>query len=175
MQKIDFSERDICTKFITPAILNAGWGQSFFREEVKLTDGRVIVRGTLATRLKDPEASGGPKRADYILYAFQNVPLAVVEAKRNVFSLGHGMQQALLYAEMLDAPFAISSNGDGFLLHDRTGITLPVERELALDQFPTQEELLAIYKQWKAIATPEQQALISQPYHADGTDKEPRY
>src|SRR5262245_24803846 len=104
MQKSDLSERDVCTKFITPAILGAGWGQSLFREEVKLTNGRVVVRGTQATRLRDPEAKGGPKRADYILYAFQNVPLAIVEAKRNVFSLGHGMQQALLYAEMLDAP-----------------------------------------------------------------------
>lgn len=175
MQKSELSERDICTKFITPAILDAGWGQSFFREEVKLTDGRVVVRGAIATRIKDPEATGGPKRADYILYAFANVPLAVLEAKRNVFPLGHGMQQALLYAELLDAPFAISSNGDGFLLHDRTGITSPVERELSLDQFPTQDELLTIYKQWKGIVTPAQQALIAQPYYSDGTDREPRY
>jgi type I restriction enzyme, R subunit len=135
----------------------------------------VIVRGAHAMRLKDPEAPGGPKRADYILYAFHNVPLAVVEAKRNVFPLGHGMQQALLYAEMVDAPIAISSNGDGFLLHDLTGITLPAERELTLDEFPTQDELWTIYKQWKGIATPEQESLISQPYHTDGTDKEARY
>ena len=175
MLKTDLSERDICTKFITPAILNAGWGQSFFREEVKLTDGRVLVRGKIATRVKDPDASGGPKRADYILYAYPHVPLAVVEAKRNVFPVGHGMQQALLYAEMLAAPFAITSNGDGFLFHDRTGITSPVERELTLDQFPSYDELLTLYKQWKGIVSVEQQSLISQPYHSDGTDKEPRY
>ncbi len=126
-------------------------------------------------RIKDPQASGGPKRADYILYAYPNVPIAIVEAKRNIFPVGHGMQQALLYAEMLDIPIAIASNGDGFLLHDRTGITSPVERELTLEQFPTQEELLAIYKQWKNITTPDQQSLISQPYYSDGTDKEPRY
>ncbi len=85
------------------------------------------------------------------------------------------MQQSLQYAEMLDAPFAIASNGDGFLLHDRTGLTMPVERELSLDQFPTQDELLAIFKQWKGIATPEQQSLLSQPYYTDGTDRAPRY
>lgn len=175
MEKIDLSERDICTKFITPAILTAGWQQSSFREEVKLTDGRVTVRGKIARRVKDPEAPGGPLRADYILYAFQTVPLAVIEAKRNVFPLGHGMQQALLYSEMLDAPFAISSNGDGFLLHDRTGVTSPVERELALDHFPSQEELFAVYERWRGIETPEQQALIEQPYYTDGTGKEPRY
>jgi type I restriction enzyme R subunit len=175
VQKSDLNERDICTKCITPAILSAGWNLSSFREEVKLTDGRVIVRGQMAMRVKDPEATGGPKRADYILYALPHVPLAVVEAKRSIFPVGQGMQQALLYAEMLDAPFAISSNGDGFLLHDRTGVTQPVERELRLDQFPTSDELLVIYRQWKGIVTPEQQSLVSQPYFADGTEKSPRY
>jgi type I restriction enzyme R subunit len=130
VDKRDYSERDVCTKLVTPAILRAGWGQSQFREEVKLTDGRVIVRGQLAARVKNPNAKGGPKRADYVLYAMPNIALGIVEAKRCQFGLGHGMQQALDYAEMLDAPFAISSNGDGFLIHDRTGITTPVEREL---------------------------------------------
>lgn len=123
MEKLSLSERDICTKYITPAILAAGWSQLQFREEVKLTDGRVMVRGNLASRIKSPDATGGPKRADYVLYAAANVPLAVVEAKQNKFAVGHGMQQALVYAEMLDAPFALSANGDGFLLHDRTELT----------------------------------------------------
>lgn len=175
MRKRDLSERDICTKFITPALLSAGWEHSFFREEVKLTDGRVVVRGKDAWRIKDPNATGGPKRADYILYAFPHVPLAVIEAKRNVFSLGSGMQQALLYAEMLDAPFAISSNGDGFLFHDRTGLTSPAERELTLEQFPTYDELLTLYKKWKGLVSDQQQSLTSQPYYSDGTDKQPRY
>ena len=132
MDKCQLSERDICTKFITPAIQQAGWQQHQFREEVNLTDGRVMVRGKLAARIKNPEAKGGPKRADFVLYARPNVPIAVVEAKQARFSVGHGMQQALAYAEMLDAPFAISSNGEGFLLHDRTGLTQPIERELPL-------------------------------------------
>ena len=123
MDKYQLSERDICTKFITPAIQQAGWEQHQFREEVSLTDGRVMVRGKLASRIKNPDAKGGPKRADFVLYGRPNVPIAVVEAKQAKFSVGHGMQQALAYAEMLDAPFAISSNGDGFLLHDRTGLT----------------------------------------------------
>lgn len=175
MNKKDLSERDICTKFITPAIQQAGWQQHLFREEVKLTDGRVMVRGKLAARIKNPDAKGGPKRADYVLYASANVPLAVIEAKQNKYSVGHGMQQALVYAEMLDAPFAISSNGDGFLLHDRTGLTQPTERKLALDQFPHWDELWSLYQRWKGLAKPEAVKLIAQPYYTDAGGKEPRY
>ncbi|MDP8705785.1 DEAD/DEAH box helicase family protein [Serratia marcescens] len=175
MDKHQLSERDICTKFITPAIVQAGWQQHQFREEVGLTDGRVMVRGKLASRIKNPDAKGGPKRADFVLYARSNVPIAVVEAKQTKFSVGHGMQQALAYAEMLDAPFAISSNGDGFLLHDRTGITQPVERKLQLNEFPSLDDLWPLYKQWKGIASPEAVKLIEQPFHTDGSGKEPRY
>jgi type I restriction enzyme R subunit len=142
---------------------------------VKLTDGRVMVRGKLAARIKNPDAKGGPKRADYVLYASANVPLAVIEAKQNKYSVGHGMQQALVYAEMLDAPFAISSNGDGFLLHDRTGLTQPTERKLALDQFPNWDELWSLYQRWKGLAKPEAVKLIAQPYYTDAGGKEPRY
>lgn len=142
---------------------------------MKLTDGRVMVRGKLAARIKNPDAKGGPKRADYVLYASANVPLAVIEAKQNKYSVGHGMQQALVYAEMLDAPFAISSNGDGFLLHDRTGLTQPTERKLALDQFPNWDELWSLYQRWKGLAKPEAVKLIAQPYYTDAGGKEPRY
>lgn len=175
MDKHPLSERDICTKFITPAIMQAGWQQHQFREEVSLTDGRIMVRGKLASRIKNPNAKGGPKRADFVLYARPNVPIAVIEAKQAKFSLGHGMQQALAYAEMLDAPFAISSNGNGFLLHDRTGITQPVERELQLNEFPALDDLWPLYQQWKGLAAPEAVKLIEQPFHTDGSGKEPRY
>ncbi|MCD2450285.1 DEAD/DEAH box helicase family protein [Methylicorpusculum oleiharenae] len=175
MDKLTLSERDICTKFITPAIQQAGWQQHQFREEVQLTDGRVMVRGKLAARIKNPEVKGGPKRADYVLYAKPNLPIAVVEAKQAKFSVGHGMQQALAYAELLDAPFAISSNGNGFLLHDRTGLTQPVEREFALDQFPNQHELWSVYQQWKGLANPAAVKLLEQPFHSDGSGREPRY
>ena len=175
MNKKNLSERDICTKFITPALVAVGWAQSQFREEVKLTEGRVIVRGKLAYRLQNPEVKGGPRRADYVLYANGNIPIAVIEAKRAIHEVGHGMQQALNYAEMLDAPIAISSNGDGFLLHDRTGITQPSERELSLEAFPTYDDLWAIYRQWKGIESEPQKRLVAQPYHADGSGKAPRY
>ncbi|HEY9404781.1 MAG TPA: DEAD/DEAH box helicase family protein, partial [Pyrinomonadaceae bacterium] len=116
-----------------------------------------------------------PKRADYVLYAQPHLPLAVIEAKQAKFSVSHGMQQALTYAEVLDAPFAISSNGEGFLLHDRTGITTPVERELALDDFPPPDELWGLYRRWKSLAEPAELQLIEQPYFTDASGREPRY
>jgi type I restriction enzyme R subunit len=145
VDKRDLSERDICTKFITPAIEAAGWDiQTQVREEVSLTAGRVIVRGKLVSR-------GKSKRADYVLYLKPNVPLAVLEAKDNNHSVGDGMQQALDGAVMLDVPYAISSNGDGFLIHDRSASSGVVEREVSMDDLPSPEELWAGYKASKGI------------------------
>jgi len=175
IDKRSLSERDICTKFITPAIQRAGWLLHQFREEVKLTDGRVMVRGQIAARIKNPDTKGGPKRADYVLYAYPNVPVAIIEAKQNRFSIGHGMQQALAYAEMLDAPFAISSNGDGFLIHDRTGLSPSTECEVSLDQFPRWEELWQLYQQWKGVGQGESLKIVEQPYFTDASGREPRY
>lgn len=134
-----------------------------------------MVRGNLAARIKNPDVKGGPKRADYVLYARSNIPIAVVEAKQNKYPVGHGMQQALAYAELLDAPFAISSSGDGFLLHDRTGLTQPVERELSLDEFPSLQTLWPLYQQWKGLIDPNVVKLVEQPYYSDGSGREPRY
>jgi type I restriction enzyme, R subunit len=115
MSKKDLSERDICTKFITPAVMQAGWDiHSQIREEVGFTKGRIIVRGRLVTR-------GKAKRADYILYYKPNIPIALIEAKDNNHAVGDGMQQALEYAATLDIAFVFSTNGDAFLFHDRTG------------------------------------------------------
>jgi type I restriction enzyme, R subunit len=175
VDKYSLSERDICTKYITPAIQRAGWTLGQFREEVQLTDGRVLVRGNLASRVKNPEVKGGPKRVDFVLYAHSQIPLAVIEAKQAKFSIAQGMQQALTYAEMLDAPFAFSSNGDGFLLHDRTGLSTPVERELSIDSFPRFDELWTAYQEWKGIAEPAKLQLIEQPYYMEISGKEPRY
>ena len=114
MDKKALSERDICTKFVTPALIASGWDlQSQLREEVTFTAGRVIVRGTQVTR-------GEARRADYVLYYKPGIPIAVIEVKDNDHSVGAGMQQALAGAESLDAPFAFSTNGDAFLEHDRT-------------------------------------------------------
>src|SRR5216117_2898962 len=113
IDKKSLSERDICSTFITPALMaNNKWDlMNQIREEVYFTKGRVIVRGQLSTR-------GEPKRADYILYHKPGIPLAVVEAKDNHHTVGHGMQQALDYAATLDVPFAFSSNGDAFLFQE---------------------------------------------------------
>ena len=176
MDKRSLSERDICTKFITPALLQAGWTQTQFREDVNLTAGRVVVKGSIASHLTAVNsAGGGLRRADYVLYAKPDLPVAVIEAKNNNYKLQKGMQQALAYAEMLDVPFAFISNGDGFLLHDRTGLTQPCERELTLAQFPTLETLWKSYLQWKGLQTSSAQVLLNQPYHSTAKGKEPRY
>ncbi|CAM3634889.1 EcoAI/FtnUII family type I restriction enzme subunit R [Polynucleobacter arcticus] len=169
MSKKSLSERDICTKFITPAILGAGWDlHTQIREELSFTKGRIIVRGKLHTR-------GQQKRADYILYYKSNIPIAVIEAKENNLSVGAGMQQALDYAETLDVPFVFSSNGDAFLMHDRTGLADKVEQELSLDSFPSPEELWARYCKWKGVDTPEAKNTVEMPYYDDGTGRAPRY
>lgn len=169
MSKKSLSERDICTKFITPAILKAGWDlHTQIREELSFTKGRIIVRGKLHTR-------GQQKRADYVLYYKSNIPIAVIEAKENNLSVGSGMQQALDYAETLDVPFVFSSNGDAFLMHDRTGLGERVEQELSLEAFPTPEELWARYCKWKGVNTPEAKNTLEMPYYDDGTGRVPRY
>src|SRR5664279_5083410 len=125
----DLSERDICSKFISPSVKRAGWdGMTQIREEVGFTKGRIIVRGKLVTR-------GKAKRADYILYYKNNIPIALIEAKDNNHSVGDGMQQGLEYAATLDVPFVFSSNGDGFVFHDRTGAGGATETKLDLSAF----------------------------------------
>ncbi len=167
VDKKTLNERDICTKFITPAIQDAGWDlKTQMREEVFLTDGRVIVRGKVHTR-------GKRKRADYILYLKPGVPLAVIEAKDNNHGLGDGMQQALAYAEMVGVPFAFSSNGDGFLFHDKTS-SGALEKELGLKGFPSPEALWQKYKAHSGIAAPAEPT-VTQDYYTDGSGKSPRY
>ncbi len=171
MNKKALTETDIRTKFITPAIQGEGGAKwdlmTQLREEVYFTAGRVIVRGKTVQR-------GKAKKVDYLLYYKPGIPLAVVEAKDNNHSVGAGMQQALEYAETLDVPFAYSSNGDGFLEHDRTGKGGTVEREIALDQFPSADELWARLHAEKG-STPEQQLVAAQDYYDDGSGRVPRY
>ena len=168
MDKKGLSERDICTKFITPALRGAGWDEmSQIREEVSFTKGRIIVRGKLVTR-------GQAKRADYVLYYKPNIPIALIEAKDNSHSVGDGIQQALDYAETLKIPFVFSSNGDGFLFHDRTGLSTPRETNLALDAFPSPADLWTRYRTWKGL-TSEAEKVVLQDYHDGGDGKAPRY
>src|SRR3954453_13511647 len=168
MDKRALSERDICTKFITPALRSAGWDELLqIREEVGFTKGRIIVRGKLVSR-------GRAKRADYVLYYKPNIPLALIEAKDNSHSVGDGIQQGLDYAATLDIPFVFSSNGDGFVFHDRTGLSTPIEANLGLDAFPSPADLWARYRAWKGLDA-EAEQIVLQDYFDDGSGKEPRY
>jgi type I restriction enzyme R subunit len=168
MNKKDLSERDICTQFITPAIKQAGWDfESQIREEVSFTKGRVIVRGKMVKR-------GQPKRADYILYYKQNLPIALIEAKDNNHSVGDGMQQALAYAETLDIPFVYSSNGDSFLEHDRAVTKGKVESEINPESFPSPDLLWSRYCKWKELSL-EQEAIVTRDNYIDSGGKSPHY
>ena len=168
MDKKALSERDICTKFITPALVQAGWDiQTQIREEVTFTAGRIIVRGRLHTR-------GKKRRADYLLSFQKNQPIAVIEAKDNKHSLGDGMQQALAYSDALDVPFVFSSNGDGFLFHDRSGLGGQTETTLTLAEFPSPNALWERYCQYKGIQ-PDARPVVEQPYYDDGSGRSPRY
>lgn len=167
--KKELSERDICSKFILPAIINSGWdNERQIREEVFFTDGRIFVKGQETRR-------GERKRADFILYYKPNIPIAVIEAKDNNHSVGSGMQQALDYAHILDVPVAISSNGDGFVVHDRSGSSAQAESTIQLESFPSPAALWDIYKKFKGITDSKQEAIASHDYHFDGSGRAPRY
>ncbi|MEL0636755.1 DEAD/DEAH box helicase family protein [Marinomonas sp. TI.3.20] len=167
INKARLTETDIITKFILPAVKSVGWDDmTQIRQEVKLRDGKVIVRGQMAARRK-------VKSADIVLYHKPSMPLAVIEAKANKHEIGKGMQQALDYANLLDVPFVFASNGDGFIFHDKTNLTA-LETEIRLEDFPSPETLWHKFCVWKGYKT-EQLPVITQSYHDDGTGKAPRY
>lgn len=169
MNKKSLTERDICTKFINPAIEKAGWNmRTQVREEVSFTDGRIIVQGKLYTR-------GKSKRADYILYYKPNMAIAIIEAKDNKKAVGHGMQQALEYSEILQVPFVFTSNGDSFVFHDKTRADGVLEEELTLDNFPSPETLWLKYLKYTNIETPEAKEIVEKDYFIDDSGMTPRY
>lgn len=163
--KSKMSEEDIKLQYITPAII-AKWdrGKIAMEKSAQITDGKINLRGNLVFREK-------PKRADYILYLNANNPIAVIEAKDNKHSISYGLQQAMAYAQMLDLPFAYSSNGDGFAEHDfLTG----KERQFALNEFPTELELVTRFKEESGM-TPVQETVIEQAYYSSQNTHPPRY
>ena len=170
-EKQQLSEIDICDLFITPAIKNAGWNQQTqIRREVTLTPGPVIVRGNMSSRNKKKK-----KFADYVLLKETGVPIAIVEAKENNYTVSHGLQQALGYAGILNVPSAFSSNGDAFASHNK--VPAPgedIECEFPLTAFPSPETLWKRYKQHRNIKDAEEE-LVLEPYHLDAYGKEPRY
>ena len=166
--KKSLSEMDIRTKFITPAIVSAGWSSfSQMREEYKVTNGRIIARGKICKR----EA---PLKADYVLFYKPNKPIAIVEAKDNNHTMADGIQQALQYADMMDVPFAFSSNGDGFVFHNKLITEGPAETILPLNEFPSPETLWKMYHEQSHIS-PMQDVVIDEAYYSDNPDKQPRY
>lgn len=167
LSKSQMSEEDVKFHYITPAI-TAKWNNQHITLETKITDGRINLKGNIVAREKS-------KRADYVLYLSANNPIAIVEAKDNNHTVSHGLQQAMTYAQMLDVPFAFSSNGDGFAEHDfLTG----KERTFGLDEFPTEKELVEQYKAGAndgAGLTDVQEKLIAQPYYSSQNTYPPRY
>lgn len=163
LSKKEMSEEDIKLQYITPAITSK-WDRGEITMETQVTDGKINLKGNFVFREK-------PKRADYILYLNANNPIAIIEAKDNKHSISHGLQQAMTYAQMLDLPFAYSSNGDGFAEHDfLTG----KERQFGLDEFPTEAELVARFKHESGM-TPAQEMVIEQPYYSSQNTYPPRY
>ena len=172
MDKRKLSETDIISKFILPAVKTAGWDDiTQIRQEVKLRDGKVIVRGQLGVRKT-------VKSADIVLYHKPSMPLAVIEAKANKHSVNKGLQQGLDYARLLDVPFIFASNGDGFIFHDKTKLGTPdahnLESEIRLEDFPSPQELWTKYCAYKGY-TESQLPIINQAYYDDGSGKHPRY
>lgn len=167
LSKSQMSEEDIKFHYITPAI-TAKWNNQHITLETKITDGRINLKGNVVAREK-------PKRADYVLYLSANNPIAIVEAKDNNHTVSLGLQQAMIYAQMLDVPFAFSSNGDGFAEHDfLTG----KERTFGLDEFPTEKELVERYKAGANNGTgltDVQEKMIAQPYYSSQNTYPPRY
>ncbi|MFT6915315.1 MAG: type I restriction enzyme R subunit [Motiliproteus sp.] len=170
INKSKLTETDIISKFILPAVKEAGWDDmTQIRQEVKLRDGKVVVRGQIGARQT-------VKSADVVLFHKPNMPLAVIEAKANKHEIGKGMQQGLDYARLLEVPFIFASNGDGFIFHDKTAPAKggQLETEISLQAFPSPTQLWQQYCQWKGY-TAAQLPMITQSYHDDGSGKSPRY
>ncbi|EPB8476731.1 EcoAI/FtnUII family type I restriction enzme subunit R [Escherichia coli] len=165
----NLTEADIITKCVMPAILSAGWDNTTqIRQEVKLRDGKVIVRGKVAARRT-------VKSADIVLYHKPGIPLAVIEAKANKHEIGKGMQQGIEYARLLDVPFVFATNGDGFIFRDATAAEGEcLEKQITLDDFPSPAELWQKFCLWKGY-TQAQLPVITQDYYDDGSGKSPRY
>lgn len=163
IDKKQMTEEDIKLQFITPAI-TAKWNLDRITMETKITDGKINLKGNFVFRKK-------PKKADYVLYINPNNPIAIVEAKDNKHSVSHGLQQAITYAQMLDVPFAYSSNGDAFYEHD---FLIGQERQIPLSEFPSPDELIARYHATKGLSDQEKQ-IIGQPYYTSQTTYAPRY
>ena len=159
------TEEEVKLNYITPAIEEAGWSKKQIRMEYSITAGKIVVRENVAKRLSN-------KKADYVLFYKDNIPLAVVEAKDNNHLVGDGMQQALEYAQKLDVRFVFTSNGDGFLFHDRKKGT---EVRLDLDQFPSPQQLFDEEYKEQIESNKDFETIINTPYYFGEETFAPRY
>ncbi len=151
---MNLSEEDTKRLYITPSI-EKEWDKHSIKMEEAFTKGRIIVRGTLKRRQEG-------KRADYLLFTQENYPIAVVEAKSWSHMPSDGIQQAIDYAEILDIPFAYSTNGREYVEHD---LTTGIQRTFGMDEFPTPLALRERLKQSKAL-TVEAEDIINIPYYS---------
>ncbi len=159
------TEEEVKLNYITPAIENAGWLKKQIRMEYSINAGKIVVRGNIAKRLPK-------KKADYVLFYKENLPLAVVEAKDNNHNIGDGMFQAQEYADKLDIRFVFTSNGDGFLSYDmKTG----EQHTISLDEFPSPQELFN--KQYKddIEKSDNYKKILETPYYFSEESFTPRY
>lgn len=164
IHKVEFSEEDVRAKYIDPSLRNSNWKDEQVIREYVFTDGRINV-------IKNKSIRGKVKKADYVLSYRSNMPLAIIEAKKNSLPLSEGMQQGREYAEILDIPFVYTSNGKGFLEFDRlTGVTT----EISLDKFPTPEDLLLRYYDAENIPLDKREIIEESYYYMKGA-KSPRY
>ncbi len=165
------TETEVRSIYIRPAIIKAGWEPITQMREEEITKGQVIVKGNASSRNKDKIL-----KPDFTLYYKPGIPLAAVEAKSNEYSVEHGIEQAINYIRYLDVPFAFSSNGDGFIFHDKTVLqNQEIETKISLEEFPSPDELWAKYTKWKKW-TKEQALFCGQNYHTDDeSDRSPRY
>lgn len=165
MNLSDLTEQDICSQFVRPAIESAGWDSyTQIREQVTFTAGRISIHGKTVAR-------GERKRADFVLYYKNNFPIAIVEAKDAKHTAGSGLEQAKQYAEILNIPFAYSTNGIEFVEFDfLTG----KETTISLDELPTPAELFRRYTTAKDY-NEQQKELVIQDYFIDPSGKGPRY
>lgn len=159
------TEEEVKLNYITPAIENAGWIKKQIKMEYSINAGKIVVRGNVAKRLPK-------KKADYVLFYKENIPLAIVEAKDNNHNIGDGMFQAQEYADKLDVRFVFTSNGDGFLSYDmKTG----EQKIISLDEFPSPKELFDKQYKDEVEKSDNYKKILETPYYFSEESFTPRY
>lgn len=133
--------------------------------EYYFTDGRISVDEY------NEAHRGQPKKVDYLMLYYNNIPIALVEAKGELHDASEGYQQAVNYARLLDVPFAYATNGIDLIEKDMIAGT---NRNLKMEDFPYPEELWDRYIKESGFSDETAEAL-SEPFYTDTTGRKPRY